>query len=122
MNKPAKSGVIVYSKNIKKLAAFYVEMFGMSVQRETDDFISIGGDGINLVIHVPPFEMLQHNFNTVKLFLTVESHEGAREKVVKLGGEALEGEWSNPIFKVCNVVDPDGNHIQIREFKSALMT
>lgn len=117
MSKPAKSGVIVYSKNIKNLAAFYVEMFGMSMLRETDDFISIGGDGINLVIHVPPVEMPERNFNTVKLFLTVESHEDACKKVIKLGGKALVGEWSNPIFKVCNVVDPEGNHIQIREFK-----
>ncbi|HBP40361.1 VOC family protein [Vreelandella alkaliphila] len=117
MSKPAKSGVIIYSNSVKPLAEFYIEMFGMALLRETDDFISIGGDGINLIIHLPPVEMPEQNFNAVKLFLTVESHEYARKKVVELGGKALEGEWSNPVFKVCNVVDPEGNHIQIREFK-----
>ena len=67
------------------------------------------------VVHVPPIKIPEENFNTVKIFLSVESHEEARDRVVKLGGEALEGEWSNPTFKVCNIADPEGNHIQIRE-------
>ena len=42
--------------------------------------------------------------------------EDTRNKVIKLGGKVMEGEWKNPIFKVSNIVDRDGNHIQIREF------
>ena len=91
-------------------------MFNMALLRETEDFISIGSEDFNIIIHVPPIEIPEHNFNTVKIFLTVESHEIARDKAINLGGEALEGEWSNPIFKVCNIADPEGNHIQIREF------
>lgn len=113
---PPKSGVIVYSKNIESLSHFYIEMFDMALLRKTEDFISIGSDGFNIVVHVPPIEIPEQNFNTVKIFLTVESHEKAKGKVVDLGGKALDGEWSNPIFKVCNIVDPEGNHIQIREF------
>lgn len=117
MSNPQRSGVIVYSRNIKRLSQFYIEMFCMNLLRETDDFISIGSDDFNLVLHVPPIDIPENNFNTVKIFLTVASHEKAKEKVVKLGGKAFEGEWSNPIFKVCNIADPEGNHIQIREFK-----
>ncbi|CAA0090555.1 Uncharacterised protein [BD1-7 clade bacterium] len=116
MSTPSSSGVIVYSKNIKNLSQFYIEMFDMAMVRETDDFISIGSDEFNIVVHVPPIEIPEHNFNTVKIFLTVENHERARDKAVKLGGKALDGEWSNPVFKVCNIADPEGNHIQIREF------
>ncbi|WP_237132724.1 hypothetical protein [Pseudohongiella sp. O18] len=42
----------------------------------------------------------------------------ARETIAACGGSVMEGEWSNPVFKICNVKDPEGNHIQIREFKS----
>jgi predicted enzyme related to lactoylglutathione lyase len=70
----------------------------------------------NILIHFPPIEIPEENFNTIKIHLTVESHEEARDRVEKLGGKALEGVWSNPIFKACNISDPEGNHIQIREF------
>ena len=117
MSTPSRCGVIVYSKNIKSLSQFYIEMFDMALLRETNDFISIASDEFNIIVHTPPIEIPEKNFNTVKMFLTVENHKEARDKVVKLGGKALDGEWSNPIFKVCNIADPDGNQIQIREFK-----
>ncbi|WP_237132349.1 hypothetical protein [Pseudohongiella sp. O18] len=41
----------------------------------------------------------------------------ARATVADYGGSVMEGEWGNPIFKVCNISDPEGNHIQIREFR-----
>jgi len=52
------------------------------------------------------------------LFFAVASIENAKERAIKLGGKALDGEWANPIFKVANIVDNEGNHIQIREFGS----
>ena len=87
----------------------------MTVQRETDEFISIAKDGLNLVIHTPPFELPNSNFNRVKLFLTVENLAESRQRAVDLGGESLPGEWSNHLFTVCNIADSEGNHIQIRE-------
>lgn len=116
MRQPQKSGVIVYSKDVKGLSQFYTKMFGMDLLRETDDFITLGSDQLNIVVHVPPIEVSEHNLNTVKVFLTVESLKKASAKTVKLGGKALEGQWSNPLFKVCNIADPEGNHIQLREF------
>lgn len=116
MNGPAKNGVIVYSRSIKKLSEFYIGMFNMTLLRETDDFISVGNTAFNIVIHTPPIDIPEHNFNTVKVFLTVDSHEDARTRALALGGKVFEGVWSNPVFKVCNIADPEGNHIQIREF------
>ena len=116
MRTSQKCGVIVYSKNIESLSRFYIEMFDMDLLRRTDDLVSIGSEEFNIVVHVPPIEIPEQNFNTVKIFLTVESHEKAKCKATELGGKALDGEWSNPIFKVCNIADPEGNHIQIREF------
>lgn len=116
MSGPAKSGAIVYSRDISRLSQFYIDMFGMVSQRETDEFISIEKDGFNIVIHTPPIDIPAHNFNTVKLFLTVDNLEAARDRAARLGGEAFPGEWSNPFFRVCNIADLEGNHIQIREF------
>ena len=116
MNGPAKYGAIVYSKDIKKLSEFYLNFFDMVLLRETAEFISIDYDGFNIIIHIPPIELLDHNFNSVKLFLTVDCLEEAKRRVISFGGEAFEGQWSNPMFKVCNIADPEGNHIQIREF------
>lgn len=117
MNGPARHGGIVYAKDIKSLSKFYIGFFGMNMVRETPEFIALEIEGFNIVIHKPPIEIPEGNFNTVKLFLTVDSLEHAREMIDQYGGTAMGGEWSNPIFKVCNITDPEGNHIQIREFK-----
>ena len=116
MSGPAHNGVIIYSSDLNNLAEFYKTLFGMNVIRKTQDFISLDKDGFNLIVHLPPFDLPQDTFNPVKIFLTVENMEDTRNKVIKLGGKVMEGEWKNPIFKVSNIVDRDGNHIQIREF------
>ena len=117
MNGPARHGGIVYAKDIKRLSSFYMNFFGMNSVRETPDFIALEIEGFNIIVHKPPMELPEGRFNTVKLFLTVASLEHARETIAEYGGSAMAGEWSNPTFKVCNISDPEGNHIQIREFK-----
>ncbi len=116
MTGPAHNGALIYSHRISELSRFYVQLFGMRVIKETTDLISLDRDGFNIVIHVPPFEMPENQFSAIKLFLSVPNIERAKEQAINLGGSALEGEWANPIFKVANIVDTDGNHIQIREF------
>lgn len=116
MSGPAQFGAIVYAKNLRKLAGFYIDYFDMNLVRETGDFLSLEKNGINIIIHTPPIELSDSGFNRVKLFLTVDSLEKARNEVTRLGGTALEGEWANPLFRVCNIADPEGNHIQLREF------
>lgn len=89
----------------------------MEVTRETTYFISLVKEGFNIIVHVPPAEIPQTNFNPIKLFMSVDNLDAAREKAIALGGQSFEGEWSNPLFTVCNIADLDGNHIQLREFK-----
>lgn len=115
---PAKHGVIVYSFDIKALTGFYTALFSMRVARETPELISLVKDSFNIVIHTPPFDMPKPHFNTVKLFMTVDNLAAARLKAQQLGGKVFDGEWSNSIFTVCNIADPDGNVIQLREFSS----
>lgn len=112
----AHHGAIIYSSNLKNLSAFYVQLFSMKVVRETADFISLDKDGFNLIIHIPPFAIPHSSVSAVKLFFAVTSINNAKSQAIELGGEALDGEWANPIFTVANIVDNEGNHIQIREF------
>jgi predicted enzyme related to lactoylglutathione lyase len=118
MSGPAQNGVLIYSSNLPHLAEFYEQLFGMRVTKETKDFISLDKDGFNLIIHIPPFDIPQNSFSPIKLFLSVRDMEATRKKAVNLGGEAFDGEWANPIFKVSNIADREGNHIQIRQFKN----
>lgn len=120
MSGPAQNGVLIYSSNFQHLAEFYEQLFEMQVTRETDNFISLKKDGFNLIIHLPPFDLPKNSFSPIKLFLTVNNMEATKEEAVRLGGETFEGEWSNPIFKVSNIADREGNHIQIREFKKTI--
>ncbi|NRQ41608.1 hypothetical protein HRH59_03370 [Rheinheimera sp. YQF-2] len=116
MSGPAQNGVLIYSGDLGNLSEFYEKLFGMRVVRKTNDFISLETNNFNLIIHVPPFEMPTKAFSPIKLFLTVDDMTMSREEAVKLGGQVFEGEWSNPIFKVSNIADRDGNHIQLRQF------
>ncbi|RXJ66849.1 hypothetical protein CS022_24475 [Veronia nyctiphanis] len=115
MSGPAQNGVLIYSLDLSNLSEFYEKLFGMRVVRKTNDFISLETNGFNLIIHVPPFDMPTEAFSPIKIFLTVENMAVSREEAVKLGGQAFEGEWSNPIFKVSNIADRDGNQIQLRQ-------
>lgn len=118
MSRLAQNGALVYANDLSHLAEFYEKLFNMKVVRKTQDFISLDKDGFNLIIHVPPFELPKETFNPVKLFFTVDNMENARNEVRELGGKVFDGEWKNPIFKVSNIADRDGNHIQLREFLS----
>jgi predicted enzyme related to lactoylglutathione lyase len=112
----AHHGAIIYSSNLKSVSVFYMQLFSMKVVRETADFISLDKDGFNLIIHIPPFAIPHNSVSAVKLFFAVTSIENAKSQAIKLGGEALDGVWANPMFTVANIVDNEGNHIQIREF------
>jgi predicted enzyme related to lactoylglutathione lyase len=116
MTGPAKNGVLVYSNDIKALAEFYTTLFSMSIARQTPEFVSLVKDGFNIIIHTPPTAMPKPEFNTVKLFIAVDDLAAAKMKAEELGGSSFDGLWSNALFTVCNIADPDGNHIQLREF------
>ena len=119
MTSVAKHGVLVYANDIQALAGFYQTLFNMRVVRQTAELISLMQDGFNIIIHQPPAEIPQPVFNNVKVFMTVDSLAHARAHAIALGGRVLDGEWANPIFKVCNIADSDGNIIQLREFFAA---
>lgn len=113
---PAENGAIIYANDVNALAKFYEALFDMHITKQTHDFVSLDRQGFTIIVHVPPVDLPDTSFNPIKLFLTVDDMAQARQKAVSLGGHAFDGEWANPIFKVSNIADSDGNPIQIREF------
>lgn len=118
MHGPAKHGVIVYTNDLDRLAKFYSTLFNMQIHKSSAQMHSLIGDGLNIVVHVPPEPLPDTRYNAVKLFITVNSHAETHERAKKLGGQSLEGEWANPVFSVTNIADCDGNIIQLREFSA----
>ncbi len=116
MKGPAKFGAIVYAKEIQELSVFYRELFDLTLLTETAELVSLGGDGFNVVVHTSPIELSELSCNTVKIFVAVDSLDDVRRCAIELGGHALDGEWQNPMFKVCNIEYTGQNHIQLREF------
>ena len=116
MSGPAQFGVIVYTANPAGLAHFYLELFDMVELKSTPELVSLGKEGLNIVLHSPPQGIEFTSPGPVKAFITVASIRDSKSRAEQLGGTALEGEWSNPIFKVANILDPENNPIQLREF------
>lgn len=120
MSGPARQGVIIYAKEMQALAEFYQAVFDMQRLRQTNDFISLVKDGLHVIIHVPPSMVdtadADTAFGGMKLFLTVDDMAQSQQQILALGGLVFPGQWQNALFKVSNVTDPNGNHIQLRQF------
>jgi predicted enzyme related to lactoylglutathione lyase len=116
MSGPAQHGVIIYANNPDTLAQFYQQFLSMDIVRSSNDFIVLAKPGLNIIIHVPPFDMPPERFNSVKLFTSVDHLQQAQQRLLELWGKTMPGEWSNPLFTVCNVCDPEGNMLQLRQF------
>lgn len=116
MQGPAKHGVIVYTNDLDRLTQFYSKLFDMQIVKSSEQMHSLVSDGLNIVIHLPPEPLPEARYNTVKLFITVDSHAETHEQARQLGGQSMDGQWANPMFSVTNITDCDGNIIQLRVF------
>lgn len=119
---PAKSGAFLYAHDVSVLVEFYARLLGANVVRQTSDFTILACEGLQLIVHelpegidVPP-SLESPRESSVKLFFSVANLDDANRQLVELGGETAQGMWNNPIFSVCNAVDPEGNIFQLREF------
>ncbi|WP_018981568.1 VOC family protein [Salinimonas chungwhensis] len=119
MSKPARQGVIIYSNNTEDLAAFYESVFAMDIIKTSKQWVTLECEGLHIVVHVPPQQFPPERMNTIKLFISVDSHHDAHQSVTEAGGKSLPGEWANPLFSVSNIADPEGNIVQLRVFAAS---
>lgn len=122
---PARSGALIYAKDADRLVAFYRHLLGMELSHKDEGLTVLTNADTQLLIHAlppgiaerveittPPTSRLQ---SAIKLFFTVDNLDLAVERLRGLGGLALPGAWSNPVFQVINAVDPEGNVFHLRE-------
>ena len=117
---PARAGVVVYARDLDRLARFYEHVAGMRRLHADADRIVLASDDADLVVHTPPAPMAPGNAPRLaaafKPFFTVADLDLTLEGIDASGGVVLPGRWSGAGFTVCNVGDPEGNILQLRAF------
>ncbi len=122
MAKNARRGIVIFTGNKERLAAFYQAIAGLPVGANDPKVTVLVSDEFELVIHALPDEPEGQSTRPredayIKPFFPVTSLADARRRVVALGGRLRpQGEeWEARGFRACEGVDPDGNLIQLRE-------
>lgn len=117
---PARAGVLVYARDLDRVAAFYERVAGMQRVHATSERIVLASADADLVVHVPsgplPNDSAPRPGAAFKPFFSVADLDAALAEVDAAGGAGLPGRWSGPGFTVCNACDPEGNIVQLRAF------
>lgn len=125
MAKPAPAGVLIYAKNLDRLAQFYRELLDLRVLASDAEHVVAENDDIQLVLHAIPHHLASEisistppeprHEQAIKPFFTVESLAEAEARAQRCGGYVFGPTWNGPGFTVRNACDPEGNIIQVRE-------
>ena len=121
----ARAGLFIYAKDLSRLAGFYESLLGMLRPHSAVDLVILRSPDIELTLHAIPAAIAatisitsppeRREEAALKFFFTVPSIANVAAMAPSLGGEVLPGQWQGPGFRVCNVVDPEGNIFQVRE-------
>ncbi|HJU84835.1 MAG TPA: VOC family protein [Holophagaceae bacterium] len=125
MSGPARAGLLVYAKDLQRLAGFYEEVLTMKRLHESEELVVLQSPDIQLLVHrIPPpiAERIvvtsppERRDNTaLKFFFTVEDIPGTSALISSLGGIVFPEQWQGPGFMVNNACDPEGNVFQVRQ-------
>jgi len=120
------SAAVLYARHLKAQVEFY-ESLGLVVdEAKPDDYAILIGDTLELsIVQIPEAIASQIEITTppqireslpVKLVIDVESLDAAIKTVLAKGGlsPSNKGEWQFRSKLVRDVVDPEGNVIQLR--------
>jgi predicted enzyme related to lactoylglutathione lyase len=122
---PARSGAIIYAKNLDELSLFYQRVLGMTLLLADSEHHVIESEDIQLVIHAIPEHLastitissppVPREQQAIKLFFTVRSLEDAAQEARARGGRVFGPEYAGPGFRVRNAYDLEGNIFHVRE-------
>lgn len=127
MSAAPKPGMVIFAKDVARVARFYERVFALAVTHAEGADIVLESDAVQLVIHsIPPRIARDITISSpptlredtaLKLFLPVARIADARALAAELGGQIgpLGREWSARGFRACDGHDPEGNVIQARE-------
>ena len=107
------SRIILFVRDIEKVAAFYEKHFGLEpLDRSEDGWLELSAGGCNLALHRAPMESRERGRSPAKIVFAVSDVHAAREQFAAKGlkfGKVHEVEG----FAFSNARDPEGNPIQI---------
>ena len=133
MNSPparATTGVVIFAKSPKKVAAFYRQTLGLTVAEETTSHLLLVGPGIELVIHAIPRAISARITITrpptvrdetpIKPAFLVADLEAVRAAAAATGGalKPRDGAWHIRGALVLDGWDPEGNVVQFRQVEA----
>jgi predicted enzyme related to lactoylglutathione lyase len=120
-------GAVLYAKDLSRVSAFYVQVLGLKLVRETEDFVVLTSGNFRLtVVEIPAHIARDIHLTTpparredtpIKMVFNIESLQAARAKMAEQGGELNppEREWKDDGALVCDGHDPEGNVLQLRQ-------
>jgi predicted enzyme related to lactoylglutathione lyase len=125
MTTPARSGVLIYAKQLDSMSAFYQRVLAArEVHADAQHRVLRSADA-ELILHaIPPHiaaeiriesPPLPREEQAVKPFFTVASLAEAERVAVACGGRVHGPIWPGPGLRVRNVCDPEGNILHLRE-------
>ncbi len=127
MSNAAKSGAVIFAKDLTRVARFYQGIAALCVVHVEQDHVVLESKHMELVIHAIPQRIAEEIIiadppelraeTPIKLFFPVASLDDARSKAPALGGAlgAKSKEWEDRGFLACDGNDPEGNVVQFRE-------
>jgi predicted enzyme related to lactoylglutathione lyase len=129
MESSIQTGAVVFVRDLQKMVDFYAEVIGLHRAREADDYALLEWGSYQLVVHklpdhlagggFAPSELVIREDCALKLVFFVDSLDDAREAAIRRGGLLHGGErvWEFDGTLVCDGCDPEGNVIQLRQYK-----
>ncbi|MEY4762601.1 MAG: hypothetical protein RLZZ200_2457 [Pseudomonadota bacterium] len=125
---PARSGVLVYAIDLKRLAQFYVDVLGMQRRVADAEHIVLSSADAQLILHAlpPQFRAMAvagspaepRRAAAIKPFHSVPSLAAAADAMRERGGELFAEQYQGPGFLARNGCDCEGNVFQLREWIS----
>jgi ribosomal protein S18 acetylase RimI-like enzyme/predicted enzyme related to lactoylglutathione lyase len=125
MSGPAKSGVLIYAKDLELISRFYERLLPASLLHADSEHRVLQSTDAQLIIHAIPTKYAEEieitaptsprEEQAIKPFFTVASLENAEQDVVELGGLIYGPVWPGPSMRIRNVCDPEGNIIHLRQ-------
>lgn len=122
---PAKSGVLIYAKDVELVSQFYEKLLRATVLLADSEHRVLQSEDAQLIIHAIPADYADEIEITAppslrkeqafKPFFTVASLEIAEQIVEESGGLVCGPVWPGPGMRVRNVCDPEGNILHLRQ-------
>jgi predicted enzyme related to lactoylglutathione lyase len=122
---PARTGVLIYAKDLLMVSAFYERILGAEVLRADDEHRVLQAPDVQIIIHAIPEQYgssivievppVAREEQAIKPFFTVGSLATAERIAEQCGGRVWGPVWLGPGVRVRNVCDPEGNIVHLRE-------